>query len=87
MAKLSSKIIEAVYEDGMFRPIRRITLPDRSRVRLTLVPLPLPDAKERKLLVERQRKALLGIAGIGTSGQTNISENPHQALYGTHRAR
>lgn len=87
MAKRSPKIIEAVYENGVFRPTRRVALPDRSRVRLALVPLPPPGPRERKLLVERQREALLGLAGIGTSGQTRISENPHQALYGTRRAR
>lgn len=40
MAKRVPKTLEAVYEAGVFRPIRRVRLPDRSRVRLTLVPLP-----------------------------------------------
>lgn len=87
MARPSSSTIEAVYEDGVFRPTRKIRLPDRSRVRLTLVHIPSPRASERKLLVARQRKALLGIAGIGVSGRTDISENPHRALYGSRRAR
>ena len=85
MLKPTPRTIEAVYEDGVFKPVRRVALPDRSRVRLTLAPLP-PSAAE-KALVERQRKALLDIAGIGSSGQTDISENPHKALYGTRRAR
>jgi predicted DNA-binding antitoxin AbrB/MazE fold protein len=83
----SPKVIEAVYQDGVFKPIRKVALPDQSRVCLTLVALPLSDPRERKLLVERQRKALLGVAGIGMSGHTDISENPHQALYGTRRGR
>jgi predicted DNA-binding antitoxin AbrB/MazE fold protein len=87
MPKLAPKSIEAIYEDGVFKPIRKVALPEQSRVRLTLTLLPLRSAKERKLLVERQRKALLSIAGIGSSGRTDISENPHQALYGTRRAR
>ena len=48
MARRSPKIIEAVYADGVFRPIRKVALPDRSRVRLSLVPLPLPGPKEKK---------------------------------------
>jgi predicted DNA-binding antitoxin AbrB/MazE fold protein len=87
MAKLGAKIVEAVFEDGVFRPMRAVALPERSRVRLTLVPLPARHAKERNRAVARQRKALLGIAGIGASGQAYISENPHRALYGTRRAR
>ena len=84
---ISPKIIEAVYENGVFKPIRKVALPDRSRVRLTLVSSPLAGSKAQKLLTERQRKALLGVAGIGTSGHTDISENPHRALYGSRRAR
>lgn len=84
MAKPAPTTIEAVYEDGVFKPVRKVSLPDHSRVRLTLAPLPFSAAE--KALVERQRKALLAVAGIGSSGQTDISENPHKALYGR-RAR
>lgn len=87
MTKPSPRIIDAVYEDGVFRPTRKVGLPERSRVRLALVPLPARGAKARNLVIERQRKALLGIAGIGASGQADISENPHRALYGARRAR
>jgi|GEM_PF-610917 len=87
MSKRALKVVEAVYEHGVFRPVRKVALPDRSRVRLTLVPLGAANSKTRSRLIERQRKALLDIAGIGDSGRTDISENPHQALYGTDRAR
>ena len=87
MTKLLPKIIHPVYENGVFRPTRRVGLPERSRVRLTLIALPVRGAKERNRVVERQRKALLGIVGIAASGQTDISQNPHRALYGTRRAR
>jgi predicted DNA-binding antitoxin AbrB/MazE fold protein len=87
MPKGAAKVVEAIYEHGVFRPVRKVTLPDRSRVRLTLVPLGAPNSKTRDRLVKRQRKALLDIAGIGASGRTDISENPHRALYGTDRAR
>lgn len=85
MAKPVPTTIEAVYENGVFKPVRKVSLPDHSRVRLTLAPLPFSAAE--KTLVERQRKALLAVAGIGSSGQTGISENPHKALYGMRRAR
>jgi predicted DNA-binding antitoxin AbrB/MazE fold protein len=86
MPKVSPRSIEAVYENGVFRPTRKVSLPDRSRVHLTLIPLPT-GRKAQERLVQRQRKALLSIAGMGRSGRTDISENPHRALYGTRRAR
>ncbi len=87
MSKLLPKIIDPVSVDGVFRPTRKVALPGRSRVRLSLVPLQARGAKERNLVVARQRKALLGIAGIGASGQADISENSHRALYAASRAR
>jgi predicted DNA-binding antitoxin AbrB/MazE fold protein len=87
MARRVPKTLEAVYEAGVFRPIRRVRLPDRSRVRLTLVPLPPRTSEAQGRRVARQRQALLSLAGIGRSGRSDISENPHRALYGTTRAR
>ncbi len=87
MAKRVPKTVEAVYEAGVFRPIRRVRLPNRSRVRLTLVPASSRASKAQGRLVARQRKALLSLAGIGRSGRSDISANPHRALYGTPRAR
>ncbi|MBI3392641.1 MAG: antitoxin family protein [Nitrospirae bacterium] len=80
MPKPAPRTIEAVYEDGVFKPVRRVALPDRSRVRLTLAPLS-PSATE-KALVERQRKALLAVVGIGASNRTDISERHDEYLYG-----
>ncbi len=87
MRSNARRTIEAVYENGVSRPTHKVVLPERSRVRLTLVPLHPRGTEGRRALVERQRKALLSIAGIGASGQATISENPHQALYGTRRPR
>lgn len=80
MPKVASKTIEAVYEGGVFKPVRKIALPDRSRVRLTLAPLPRSVAE--KTLVELQRKALLAVVGIGSSERADISEQHDKYLYG-----
>ena len=87
MEKAAARVVEAVYEDGVFRPVRKVALPNRSRVRLTLVPVDSPTAKAERARVARQRKALLSVAGLGASGRTDISEHPHAALYGTRRTR
>ncbi len=85
MTKTARKSIEAIYEDGVFRPTRKVNLADRSRVRLTLVPLEEPDHRAERAEVQRQRRALLRLAGIGESGQSDISRHPEQALYGSPR--
>ncbi len=87
MSKVAARVVEAVYEDGVFRPVRKVALPNRSRVRLTLVPVDGSTATAERAQVARQRKALLAVAGLGTSGRTDISAHPHAALYGVRRAR
>lgn len=87
MSKAAARIVEAVYEDGVFRPVRKVALPNRSRVRLTLVPVDGPTTKAERAAVDRQRKALLAVAGLGASGRSDISRHPHAALYGARRAR
>ena len=72
MAKRVPKTLVAVYEGGVFRPTRRVRLPDRSRVRLTLLPISTRSSKTQGRLVVRQRKALLSLAGIGRSGRSGI---------------
>ena len=87
MTKHAARVVEAVYTDGVFRPVRKVALPNQSRVRLTLLPLNGPTAKAERAAVARQRKALLAVAGLGASGRSDISEDPHAALYGTRQAR
>ncbi|HSB80615.1 MAG TPA: antitoxin family protein [Candidatus Methylomirabilis sp.] len=87
MSKAAARIVEAVYEDGVFRPVRKVALPNRSRVRLTLVPVDGPTAKAERAAVDRQRKALLAVAGLGASGRSDISRHPRAALYWARRAR
>ena len=87
MTKRADRVVEAVYKDGVFRPVRKVALPNQSRVRLTLVPVDGPTARAEQARVVRQRKALLGVAGLGASGRADISEHPHAALYGTRRPR
>jgi predicted DNA-binding antitoxin AbrB/MazE fold protein len=87
MPKAAARVVDAVYEDGVFRPVRKVALPNQSRVRLTLVPVDGPTPKAERARVARQRKALLAVAGLAASGQTDISEHPHAALYGTRRTR
>ena len=87
MPKHAARVVEAVYADGVFHPVRKVALPNQSRVRLTPRPLNGPPAKAERAAVARQRNALLAVAGLGASGRSDISEHPHAAFYGTRQAR
>lgn len=74
------KTIEAIYEDGVFKPLRRLKLPEHIRFRLTIAPVE-EDEKEIEKTVAKQKEALLSIAGIGSSGLPDVSEKHDEYLY------
>jgi len=75
------KIIEAIYENGVFRPLRKVKFREHERVKLTISSIE-EDEQEIKKFVERQKKALLKLAGTGSSGLSDISKNHDKYLYG-----
>jgi len=62
-----SKLITAIYEGGIFKPLQDINLRDHQRVKLQVIP------EAETSLVESQKKALLEIAGIGNSSLTDVA--------------
>lgn len=75
-----TKTVEAIYENGVFKPVKKVRLPEHERFKLIVSPVE-EDEREIKKIVERQRKALLSIAGIGDSGLGDVSRNPDKYLY------
>ncbi|MBU4184797.1 MAG: antitoxin family protein [Proteobacteria bacterium] len=71
-----SKLITAIYEDGIFKPLQDINLRDHQRVKLEIIHEAEPS------LVESQKKALLEIAGIGNSGLSDVARKHNKYLYG-----
>ncbi|MBI5740207.1 MAG: antitoxin family protein [Nitrospirae bacterium] len=70
------KTIEAIYEDGVLKPTKKITLPEHSRLKLIVI----RGKKSSKTLAKKQSEALLSIAGIGESGLSGVSEHPEKYL-------
>ena len=70
-----SKLITAIYEDGMFKPLQHINLHEHQRVKLEIIPEPETS------LVESQKRALLEIAGMGNSGLTDVARKHNKYLY------
>lgn len=52
-------VIEAVYENGVFRPVGSVALPDKQRVQLSIAPVPSPAGPSwlDELRQERERVA------------------------------
>ena len=76
-----TKTIEAIYEHGVFKPVKKLQLPLHERFKLVISPI---DEEKRavKKQVERQKKALLAIAGTAAGGRSDVSVNHDKHLYG-----
>ncbi len=70
-----SQTIDAIYEDGIFRPLQGVKLRDRQRVRIEIMP------EDDLALLESQKKALIELAGIGSSGLPDIAREHDRYLY------
>ena len=70
-----SKIIDAIYENGIFRPLRKLRLKERQRVKIEIL------SEEDGSPLEVQKKILLELAGLGKSNSTDIARNHDRYLY------
>lgn len=70
-----SEAIPAVYEDGMFKPLQKVDLPEHKHVHLILIP------EEEAALLKSQKKELSKIVGIGRSGKTDVARKHDRYLY------
>jgi predicted DNA-binding antitoxin AbrB/MazE fold protein len=70
-----SEAIPAVYEDGMFKPLQKVNLPEHKHVHLILIP------EEEATLLNSQKRELSKIVGIGKSGKTDVARKHDKYLY------
>ena len=70
-----AETIAAIYEDGMFKPLQKVDIPDHKHVHLILIP------DEEATLINAQKKELSTIIGIGSSGKTDIARKHDNYLY------
>jgi predicted DNA-binding antitoxin AbrB/MazE fold protein len=67
--------IPAVYEDGKFKPLQKVNLPEHKHVHLILIP------DEEAALLNSQKKELSRITGIGKGDKTDVARKHDQYLY------
>ncbi|MBS3919775.1 MAG: antitoxin family protein [Deltaproteobacteria bacterium] len=70
-----SKIIEAIFENGIFRPINEPHLKNHQRVRIEIL------SEDDEYSVEAQKKVLLEFAGLRKSNATDGARNHDRYLY------
>lgn len=70
-----AETISAIYEDGIFKPLHKVDIPDHKHVHLMLIP------DEEVTLIKAQKKELSKIIGIGSSGKTDIARKHDNYLY------
>lgn len=71
------KTIDAIYEDGVFKPLEKINLKHNKKIELVIFPIEgdIPD------LVKAQKKTLSKLCGIGHSNLGDLSRNHDKYLY------
>ncbi|HIH44005.1 MAG TPA: antitoxin family protein [Candidatus Methanoperedenaceae archaeon] len=70
-----SEAIPAIYENGKFKPLQKVDLPEHKHVHLML--LPEDDAE----LLGAQKRALTGIIGIGAGNRRDVARKHDRYLY------
>ncbi len=71
-----TKVVQAVYECGILRPLESVDLREKEHIYVLL----LPDEPAR--IAEGQRRGLEALIGNGESTETDISIRHDQCLYG-----
>ncbi len=72
---IMTEAIPAVYEDGIFKPLQKVDLPEHKHVHLMVMP------EDEIELLKAQKKALSGIIGAGSSGLTDVASKHDRYLY------
>jgi predicted DNA-binding antitoxin AbrB/MazE fold protein len=70
-----TETIVAVYEDGIFKPLQKMALPEHKHVHLVVMP------EEDGELLKLQKKELSSMIGIGKSGVSDVSRRHDQYIY------
>lgn len=72
---IMTESIPAIYEHGIFIPLKKVDLPEHKHVHLMVMP------EDEIELLKAQKKALSGIIGAGSSGLTDVASKHDRYLY------
>ena len=72
---IMTEAIPAVYENGIFKPLQKVDLPEHKHVHLVVMP------EDEAELLNSQKKAMSRIIGAGSSGLTDVAGKHDHHLY------
>jgi predicted DNA-binding antitoxin AbrB/MazE fold protein len=72
---IMTEAIPAVYENGIFKPLQKVDLPEHKHVHLMVMP------EDEAELLNSQKKAMSKIIGAGSSGLTDVAGKHDHYLY------
>jgi len=70
-----TETIAAIYENGVFRPLQPLQLQEHQEVRIIVI------TGDSAALAASQRQVLAELAGMGSSGRSDISTAHDSYLY------
>ncbi|GBD95871.1 MAG TPA: DUF104 domain-containing protein [Nitrospirae bacterium] len=71
-----AQTIEAIYEDGVFKPTKKVRLKEREKVELTI---------SKKAEIDNAIKKAMSIIGVGKSSFKDTAGKHDEYLYGKKR--
>lgn len=80
-----ARAINAMYENGVFKPLEKVRLKNKQKVKLTVIAKPVtkPTAKRRQIRsrADVNFHAAQGIVGLFKSGAHDLAKNHDGYLY------
>ncbi len=70
-----AEAIPAIYENGKFKPLQKVDLPEHKHVHLILMP------DEESDLLNSQKKELSELIGIGSGDKSDVARKHDRYLY------
>lgn len=67
--------IEAIYQNGVFKPLEDVGLPENQRVRLSVQPLDLGDVRVWLAGVQQRQKRIVAERGFFPDSTLDIAED------------
>ncbi len=67
--------VDAIYQDGVFKPLEEPGLPENQRVRLSVQPIAACDARDWLARVQQRQQRIISQRGHFPDSTTEIAED------------
>ena len=67
--------VEAIYQNGVFRPLQKVGLPENQRVRLSVEPVAAADVRAWLARVQQRRQRIIAERGYFPDSAPDIAED------------